>query len=66
MELIFKIFEDPRTLLKIKIPKYALYIGIDIRRILFFENIKCINFFTQKNFRLYSITDVRYHVVCKD
>ena len=30
MELIFK---DPRTLLKIKIPKHALYIGIDIRRI---------------------------------
>ena len=50
MELIFKTFKDPRTLLKIKISKYALYVGIDIR-ILFFENInKCINFSHSKKF----------------
>ena len=30
MELIFKTFEDPMTLLKIKILKCGLYIGIDI------------------------------------
>ena len=39
MELIYETFEDPTTLLNIKILKYALYICIDIRSMLFFKNI---------------------------
>ena len=38
MEVIFETFKDPMTLLKLKIPRCTLYIGIDIRRVLFIEN----------------------------
>ena len=46
MELIFK-------LSTVSIIKFALYIGIDIRRMLFFKNIslKCIN---EADFRKFS------------
>ena len=38
MELIFKTFEDPMILSKIKIPKCTLYIGIDVKKDAVFKN----------------------------
>ena len=50
MELIFETFKDLMTLSKIKFLNSALYISIDIRRMLFLKNI----IFKEADFRKFS------------